>query len=285
MKTEFRPIQLEDKEWVERCRDPKEHPFSALTFPSLFMWKDDYGLTISGDDDFFVIHSKENNGFFAPCGDPDKCLGFLHDTFQKDKQIRVLYVTKEQAFQAQAAGFRARYSPELSEYICSTKALALKEGHISATYRKKVSRFSRDFAYTAKVIRQEDIPELLSIVSDWDKDVEKTGRLDLSAARLSLENYEALGLSGIVLHTRDQIAAFSFGFESAPDIYTMSTVKYDKQLSPSVTLVCTKEEAEQVVLSRYPFCNLEEDLGYPGLRDAKLQCSPVKMQEVFILER
>ncbi|MBQ1312850.1 MAG: DUF2156 domain-containing protein [Blautia sp.] len=250
----------------------------------MFTWKVEYGLTIAGDEDFFVIRSIANEGYFAPCGDQEKCKEFLEETFRREGKIRVLYVTEEMAERSKLLGFRVKKMPELSEYICSTEALALKKGHISHTFRRKCAKFKEEFPYKPEVIREKDIPELLDIIAAWEKDVPVTGALDLSAARLSLENFMALGLSGIVVHTRDGVAAFSFGFRSAPDTYTMSTVKYDKRLSPSVTFVCTHEEAK-LVACPYRYCNLEEDLGLPGLRASKLQCSPVKMQEVYTIEK
>ena len=282
---EFRPIMLEDAEWINRCRDIEKNPFSALTFQSLYTWQREYGLTIAGDDDFFVIRSVENQGYFAPCGDGEKCRRFLQEAFKREGKQRVLYLTKEQAEMAASDGYRMETAPYLSEYICSTPALALKSGHVSATYRKKCRRFAEKFPYTVKRIEPEDIRELLGVIEDWEREFGGKEPLDLDAARLSLENFDALGLRGIMLRTNEEgMIAFSFGFESTPDIYTMSTVKYDRRLSASVTVVCTHEEA-RLVAKDYPFCNLEEDLGLKGLRDAKLQCAPVAMNEVFMIEK
>ena len=114
--TGFREIQLEDREWVERCRNVRDNPFSALAFPSLFTWKNEYGLTIAGDEDFFVVKSLENKGFFAPCGDKEKSSRFMEEIYKKEGKLRILYLTKEQAEGAEKEGFTARKMPELSEY-------------------------------------------------------------------------------------------------------------------------------------------------------------------------
>ncbi len=281
---DFRPVRLSDREWIERCRDINLHPFSALSFQSLFTWQKDYGLTIAGDEDFFVVKSISDGGYYAPCGNEEKGAAFLREAFRREGSQRVLYLTEEQAVRAEAEGYSRRAAPNLSEYICSTRALALQEGHISATYRQKCRRFAEEFSYTVKKIEPEDIRDLLDVIDAWERDLDGSEPLDLGPARLSLENYEALGLTGIRIRTEEGLTAFSFGFRSAPDIYTMSTVKYDRRLSPAVTVVCTREEAERIALP-CSFCNLEEDLGLPGLRDAKLQCSPVRLQEVFIIEK
>ena len=56
---DYRSITMEDRPWIERCRDPRKNPFTALSFTSLFTWSRDYGLEIGGDDDFFVIRSRK----------------------------------------------------------------------------------------------------------------------------------------------------------------------------------------------------------------------------------
>ena len=279
----FRKILLEDRAWVECCRDPLVHPFSALSFPSLFTWQEAYGLEIAGDEDFFVVRSRENQGYFAPCGQEEKCRRFLDSALREEGSLRVLYLTGEQAEQAAREGFAVRRSPALDEYICSTKALALQEGHVSSTYRKKCTRFAQDFPYSAAPITPEDLPLLRGVLASWEAEL-GTRAVDLDAAIKSVEYFEALDLRGILVRTEKGPVAFSFGFESAPDTYTMAVVKYDRALSPAVTAVCTREEAEKVAFP-WAFSNLEEDLGLPGLRDAKLQCGPVRMNEVYVIEK
>ena len=279
----FRKILLEDRAWVERCRDPLAHPFSALSFPSLFTWQKAYGLEIAGDEDFFVVRSRENEGYFAPCGQEEKCRRFLETALREEGSLRVLYLTGEQAERLGEAGYAVSRAPALDEYICPTKALALREGHVSSTYRKKCTRFAQDFPYTASPIVPADLPLLRRVLEDWEAEMGNRA-VDLKAALTSVDHFEALGLRGILVRTEKGPVAFSFGFESAPDTYTMAVVKYDRALSPAVTAVCTREEAEKVAFP-WAFCNLEEDLGLPGLRDAKLQCGPVRMNEVYVIEK
>lgn len=282
---DFRPIRLEDRDWIIACRDVARHPFSALSFQSLFTWQREYGLLIGGDSDFFVVKSRQDGGYFAPCGDEEKCRRFLTEAFGREGKQKVLYLTKEQAESAEAeGGYRLRHAPELSEYICSTKALTMQEGYVSYSYRKKCRKFAEEFPYTARRIELEDIPELLGLLGEWEASFQGKERLDLDAIRLSLENFEGLGLEGTIIRTHEGYMAFSLGFSSAPDTYTMAMIKYDQRLSPSVIMPCTCEEA-RLNAGVLPFCNLEEDLGLQGLRDAKLQCSPIRMQEVYIIEK
>jgi hypothetical protein len=60
----------------------------------------------------------------------------------------------------------------------------------------------------------------------------------------------------------------------------MTMVKYDLSLPPLMTPVCVHELACQLA-DRYPWINLEEDLGLEGLRRAKQLYSPIRQEEVY----
>ena len=68
----FRPLELSDRAWIEKCRNADVQPFSALTFPSLLTWAETYGMTIGGDEDFYVIRSQHDKAYYMPCGREDK---------------------------------------------------------------------------------------------------------------------------------------------------------------------------------------------------------------------
>ena len=81
----FRPIELTDRAWVEACRDIRVNPFTALSFPSLYSWKDTYGFAIGGDADFFVIRSQHDKAYYCHCGDVHKCRAFIEETCGRKK--------------------------------------------------------------------------------------------------------------------------------------------------------------------------------------------------------
>ena len=72
----FRPLVPEDLPWLRRCRDAAAQPFTALSPVSLVTWAETYGLTVAGDEDFYVIHSRHDRGYYAPAGRPEQCAAF-----------------------------------------------------------------------------------------------------------------------------------------------------------------------------------------------------------------
>jgi hypothetical protein len=74
--------------------------------------------------------------------------------------------------------------------------------------------------------------------------------------------------------------AFIMGYENTPEMFTMTMVKHDLTLPLLMTPVCVHELACALV-DKYPYINLEEDLGLEGLRRSKLLYSPIKQLEVY----
>ena len=274
---EFRPLCLEDKAWIMACRDTREHPFTALSFPSLFAWREAYGLRVAGDQDFFVIRSFYDGGYYCPCGTEDKCLAFLESM---EAPARILYLTEEQAKYLAGRGWTTRHRADLSEYICSAAALALQEGHISNSFKVKCRRYRRNLYYTTHVLSEADLPMLRKLAEKIKADGCRSDYHDLGVLSTEIEHMQGLGMRGIALEVPGGYHAFILGYENKPDMFTMTMSKHDPDLPTETTTVCIHELA-QCLAGEYSLINIEEDLGLEGLRESKRLYSPVDRLEVF----
>ena len=275
----FRPIQLTDRAWVEACRDTRENPFTALSFPSLYSWKDTYGLAIGGDADFFVVRSQHDQAYYCPCGDAQKCRAFIKEAGSREKEARFLYLTREQGEQMKKDGFFTLLRDDLSEYLASASAVALTQGHhITHSFRIKIHHFQRDTAYSVRFITEQDLPALRQFARDTADASSDMG--DLEVVNNLLDDFIPLGLQGVLLETEDGRQAFLLGYENNPAEFTMTMAKHDPSLPASMTMVIIHEMAVRLK-EKYALINLEEDLGLAGLRQAKLLYSPVDRLNVY----
>lgn len=274
---DFRPLTMKDRPLIEKCRDPRKHPFTALSFTSLFTWRKAYGLEICGDPDFFAVHSRVEDALFCPCGDEEKCARFLAE--ETKPGTRILYLTKEQA-EGLGDGWEIRLRDDLSEYLCDTPALALKEGwHMSHSYKDKCRQYKKRHPYTVKALTKEDLPLMVQIAREWleaDMDDEE----DLVALVQEIRSYNAMPLTGVMITAENGEHAFIMGYENTPEMFTMTMVKHNLSLPKLMTPVCVHELA-CMLCDRYPTINLEEDLGLEGLRNAKQLYSPAGKLEVY----
>ena len=274
---DYRPLEIEDRDRVEKCRDPQLNPFTALTFTSLFTWRKEYGLEIAGDEDYFVIRSRHDNSYFCPCGDGDKCKRFIEENVKAGESI--LYLTQEQA-EALGDGWEIRKRDDLSEYICATPALALKEGfHMSHSFKDKCRQYKKRHPYEVRPMTKADLPLIIDIAQKWEE-ADPEGAGDLQVLQEEISSFGEVTLNGVMITAENGDHAFIMGYENTPEMFTMTMVKHDLSLPLLMTPVCVHELA-CALADKYPYINLEEDLGLEGLRRSKLLYSPIKQLEVY----
>ena len=273
----FRNLKPGDREWITNCRDPREHPFTALSFTSLFSWRQTYGLTVAGSRDFFVIRSRHDQAYYGPCGDRDQVRQFIRDTVREEGSARFLYLTREQSVEMQKEGFHTLLRDDLSEYISDVNSLALLEGHHATnSYKMKVRHFQKNVPFSVRPVTERDIPLLREIA---EKSAPNTAG-DGDVLQTEMAHFEDLGLTGCLLETEAGRRAFILGYPDTPETFTMTMTRHEEGLPPQITVVMVHELA-CLLAGQYRLINLEEDLGLSGLRRAKLLYSPVDRLNVY----
>ncbi|MBQ9007747.1 MAG: DUF2156 domain-containing protein [Clostridia bacterium] len=278
--TEFREINLQDRAWMERCRDPERNPFTALSFPSLFTWRIAYGLEVAGNEEAFVVRSRQDQACFCPCGTEAGCRELMEALTENEKHMRVVYLTEEQADAWAKQGFTVRLREDLSEYLASADAVALRAGHMSKSFKEKCRHFKRDIRYEVSPVYNGNIDKVIALAERLRNDEKEEKMGDIEVVMSEIESFRKLDLRGLLLETDDGRVGFIFGYENRPGMFTMSMAKHDRGLPAETTAVLIHELTKQIV-PQYSLINLEEDLGLPGLRRAKMLFSPVGKLEVY----
>ena len=276
----FRPLTPGDLPWLRRCRNPETHPFTALSAVSLVTWAETYGLSVTGDDDFFAVRSRYDEAYYCPVGDPEKCAAFIEEAAQ-ESPARFVYVGEPAAKKLAAEGWQVRFRADLSEYIASSAALAtLPANGVSESFRRKCRTFARAFGeYRVTPVTAENMDRLWE-TSDRYLAAQTGMPSDQAVLRTELDRFEELGLRGILLTMPDGREAFILGYENTPDMFTMTMTRHDPTLPRRITAVCIHSFAE-LLQRKYPLVNVEEDMGLDGLRRSKLLMFPVDLLKVY----
>ena len=277
----FRPLNPDDMPRLIRCRDMQAHPFTALSPVSLISWADTYGFSIAGDDDFFVIHSRYDRGYYAPVGDPEKCAAFMEYAAKREQPVRFLYLTEPEAKALAEKGWKVFFRADLSEYILSSARMALEPNTYShKSFRNKCNRFARTYGqYQVSPVTEENLDRVRE-VADRYLEAQSSLPSDQAVMNAELEYFSALCLRGILLTVPDGREAFILGYENTPGMFTLTMTRHDPTLSEETTTICVHEFAS-VLQRQYPLLNVEEDMGLDGLRRAKTLLSPVDILKVY----
>ena len=266
---------------MDRCRENSANDLTVLSFPAVFTWKDSFGLSVSGDEHFYVIRCDVEDSYYYPVGEQDACRNCVYAMMKEASEagclnhLKFLYIPERELGWMEDLGFRISCEPNTSEYIYSSASLALLDNNAGTNFRVKIRHFSRDNSWHARPLSFPEDNELLRRrVLEWDNTAPFVPDGEHLAVQAASQAPVQIGLSGVYLETGRGEWAFLLGYQSTPRIYDMSFVKYSPDLSRNVVPVCISEMAK-LVSGTFPYINLEDDLGIPGLRNMKKLYHPL----------
>lgn len=276
----FRRIELSDRSWIEGLRNTEQNAMSVLSFQAIYSWQKMFGLQICGDGEFFVIHSESDHGYYYPCGSRDRCRQFVREEMRAGKFLKFVYVPESEIEFLREMGFTVTLDRDTSEYVYDVRKMALQEPGASRNYRRKCHTVQTGYVFHVYPITGQELAKLHGYVSEWESMEIDSAQDDIGAVRMAVDAFVPLSLSGIRLETQEGGWAFMIGYQSTPDIYDMSMVKYSDKLPPDVVPYLISELAKQVS-GKCRYINLEDDMGIPGLRTMKTLYSPEFMLDSY----
>ena len=96
----------------------------------------------------------------------------------------------------------------------------------------------------------------------------------------ALHNFEALGLTGGILHVIGKFGAFTFGMPINHETFGVHVEKADTSIEGAYAMI--NYEFANRIPEQYIYINREEDLGIEGLRKAKLSYQPATILEKYM---
>ena len=277
----FRAVNLKDRSWMEHCRKNCPQEMTVISFPAVYTWQSAFGLTIDGDDRFYVIHSASDDGYYYPVGDRDACRACVRSLMTDSGPLKFVYVPESELKWLESEGFEILCEPATSEYVYSSRSLALLDNGSGTNYRVKIRHFSRDNEWSVRPLAfPRDTDLLLEKAAAWDQSSDSSFPSDRLAWLSAVKDPAALGFSGIYLETRQGEWAILLGYRSTERIFDQSFIKYSPGISRNVVPVCISEMAK-LTWEKYPCTNLEDDLGNPGLRNMKMLYRPLFLLDSY----
>ena len=173
------------------------------------------------------------------------------------------------------------------DYVYLASDLANLPGTNYAKIRNRLNKFKKNYEYTTEMISEENMDEVNEFLKRWClwKDCESDIVLEneRKAIVYSMAYFFDLGLSGLVIRINGNIEALAVYEKMNPDT---AVVHYEKG-SPYFDGIykAINMETAKILQKDFMFINREEDMGIPGLRQAKLSYRPHHMVEVFHVKK
>lgn len=288
----FRPITLSDLS-LYRQYAVREVEASDLSFISLYIWKDSYQVKLAEYKGYLLLLCtyQGETYFLPPLGQtPEVLLPLLEEMVTYLHRQGLPF--KMKAVSAGTGKFiqdnlpgRYLLTPDRKnwDYIYLTKDLIELKGRKYQQKRNHINKFKQVYDYSYEPLTQEYIEDCIETFEAWaaDKGDSPTVREERLALMEALQNLNALPLTGGVLKVNGRVEAFSLGSLLNRETALIHFEKANQRLSGIYSVINQHFVEKAWFMTKY--INRENDMGVPGLREAKRRYHPARMIEKFVI--
>lgn len=287
IRQQCRPVCLEDRQIIDAIRAKAGHKLSSHAFPSLYVWQKEMKLLLYLQEDFFSvkINSWGDNVWFFPCGNEAGIRSFVKAGMDTPG-FTLLYLRSGDAqwLAEQFPGvWEVRREEESDEYICRISEYLAMEGGSYSEVRKKIRHLEREHHVQVREISAATQEDAYEVLRQWRRVSHHVGQEnieDSGVSEIALAQREQLSLFGSILYLDERPVALYAGFpidEETMDVLVGKCVPD----APNYTVYFAMREFLRQHQGGYIYCNLEEDLGIPGIRMVKQKMRPISKNEVW----
>jgi hypothetical protein len=292
----FKPIELNDKKDIYPILEQYQPETSELTFTNLFIWRNYYGIQWSRYQDWLLfLYTAQSESIYAlpPIGPAPRIeicrifLNWLHHErgipnpyLDRADTRLVVELSKQPEFQVQPV--QAQF-----DYVYRTADLINLAGDKYHKKKNHINKFLRAYSFTYQPMQNAYLDQCLALADTWcgarhcAEDFGLAG--EWNAIKDIIYYYPELlpQLQGAVILLDNQVVAFTFGEILNSQTAVIHIEKTNPEI-PELYAVINQQFCEHA-WQQFPYINREQDLGEPGLRQAKLSYHPDHMVEKYII--
>ena len=289
---EFKPIERVDRELIRQILWEYQPQTSEWTFTNLFIWRSRYGFQWSIYKDWLVMIGKANpEGFYAfqPIGPPSRravasmLLEWLRD--EKGERNPRLERTDQRLVEELSGADDLSIEPvrDQFDYVYQTRDLIELAGRKYHSKRNHLHKFLQAHAFTYAALQDDHLQACLELSGRWcevrrcEEDLNLMGEGE--AIREAFTHFQALAIQGGVILIENKVEAFALAELLNEQTAVVHIEKANPEI-PGLYTVINQQFCEKSWL-HVAFINREQDLGEPGLRQAKLSYHPDHLVEKY----
>jgi hypothetical protein len=261
------------------------HPIEAseYTFTNIFSFRLVYNFKLSLLNDTLILFKDTDPvSMFCPVGDSHG-VSILHDIFNfLDSKNDKSYLERvpESFIRDYLKGdtnFLVDEERNQFDYLHSVKELIELKGNKFHDKKNHVNQFRRQYRYEYLSLTPDLIDECLEFEDYWCmvKNCGKYPGLEKERCAIleMLKNFGSLSAKGGVIRVGGKIAALTLG-EKMLDTFVIHVEKANPDIQGLYQVI--NQEFLMHEAGNCKFVNREQDMGVPGLRNAKMSYNPVK---------
>ncbi|MGI5926690.1 MAG: DUF2156 domain-containing protein [Thermacetogeniaceae bacterium] len=291
---DFKPVEIEDKKWVDPLLKAADLSGSHYNFTNLFAWVNTFQYRVAQVDNFLVVKGNLNGTqyYFYPAGqgDPQPVLeAMAEDAAKAGVQFVLAGLSKENITELNhlfPEKFEYSEARDSFDYVYLLEDLAALTGKKYRGKRNHVNYFMKNYNWSFEEISPENLAECWEMNIEWCKinkcmyDVQLAS--EFCAVRRCFDYFDQLELEGGLLRADGKVVAFTIGDKLNLDTYDTHIEKAFSDIKGAYQTI--NQQFAKFIQQKHPeiiFVNREEDMGQAGLRKAKLSYHPVRMEEKY----
>ncbi|HZK55062.1 MAG TPA: phosphatidylglycerol lysyltransferase domain-containing protein [Desulfosporosinus sp.] len=290
----FKKIELNDKQWMEPLLDIADLPGGHQNFTNLFAWSETYHYLVAQVKGYLVVKGLLNDlpYYFYPAGSGD--IEIVFEAMQQDAASSghefVLVGVSPEDMAVMNRVFPDRFEYEEMrdnyDYVYLVDKLVTLSGNKLHAKRNYINRFKKEHLdWKFEQISLENLANCWEMNQEWCKinaPNESVSAQECCAVRRCFNNFVTLGLEGGLIRAEGKVIAFTMGERLNSNTYITHIEKAFSAIAGSYQMI--NREFAALIQKNYPeqiYVNREEDMGFEGLRKAKLSYHPEKMEEKY----
>jgi len=279
----WKPLSLDDLDLMRQALKVKNPEVSELSLINLFIWQDFDRPELAQINDFLLLRLNPPNEppyVLEPLG-PEPSPSFLLDILRKTGRFSRLPESYLSLFPESEV--IVRENRDQFDYLYWREEMADLRGKKFDGKRNLIRRF-QSFCpdYKFQIIDNRWKKETLNFFFSWAGKRGSSGNFSplglqdqTRALNLAFELWEILDLMGAALICRGEMKGFIIASRLNERTAVVHFLYADLDSSGSSQTLLW--EACRKLLVSFPLINLEQDLGLPGLRKAKLSYHPCRL--------
>lgn len=287
---EFKRIELQDRDFIQEVLNKYQPQTSEWTFTNLFIWQNHYQFQwTTYKNNLIILCASNGSYFFQPIGLESRLkvtrmlLRWLRDEkgeieprIEKADQ-RLITEIKE------ADDINVEPTREQFDYIYRTEDLIKLAGRKYHQKKNHLNSFLKNNQFTYEPLTERYVKQCLDLSDTWcqlhrcEEDMNLLGEWE--AIRKALNNFSALKIQGGVVLINDKVEAFALGELLNNSTAVVHIEKANPEIRGSYAII--NQQFCEKTWQNTEYINREQDLGEPGLRQAKESYNPVQLVEKY----
>ena len=304
---QFRHMTLDMKELIDSYTFRYGEGSCQHSFVSSFCYRRKYGDMFCEKDNFlYTLRSLKctdsERRYLFPHGDRSNIyalrqaiMNVIDDAHEHNARVRFETLTasaKDIVCSLFPGQFTVEARRDYAEYIYTSESMRTYAGAKLAYKRRDYQRFLRDYEgrHEAARITPKDIDDIREFQSEWlnaklSDAVDSDGKAQImnedKNVNIALDNFEFLGLSGVMVKIDGRIKGYAYGAKLSDDYFNDINENCDHTIPNIYPFL--RHELARLCCDEYKYINFEEDVGSESLRTAKNHYKPAFLIDKFIL--